>query len=445
MKPIAHDPTAERAVLGSCLLRPAAFFELAGYLAPDDFVSPSHVKIWEAMAALGDRLDVVTLAAELRRANGGLQFLDGGEVYLMALPDAVATAENATHYAKLVKSASAARRIVATCMVAADEASGEEGPEAALATLRTALDAIEAGTAPSATVRLGDVQERVQVELEQRWEAPDTWLVRTGIDGLDRIIGGFKPEQQVVVASNPGEGKSSFVWSTMIRAALRGIPCLIFSLEMSVFELVTRAWAFHASATDLGHEKPNGETWKRIMSAVRDLRGCPLFLNDKASTLGQIESEARIWRRKHPGVAVVATDYAGLVQNRERGRNREQEISGISAAGKRLAKSLKVAHVLVSQLNRENTKTIDGEIRRPKKSDMRDSGQLEADADVIILPWQHTKERDDDGEPTVFDNYLIVDKNRDGQCGAARVRFDRARFGFFDVENHTEASFHDAR
>lgn len=424
-----HNLEAERAVLGGVFIKPAAFAELRGSMVPGDFYLPAHVEVFDAMLALEKRNrppgDVIALTDELQ-ARGLLDRL-GGPAFILTLTGAVGHAENIGHYASIVKEHAARRRLIEACAVATAMAQGDADMSEVLGDLRKAVSATELNGQDTGTVRVGDVQDRVADALEGRFVDPGKHVVSSGLRSLDSVLGGFKPGQQIVIASNPGQGKSSLTWTSLIRAALAGTPALLFSLEMSMPEMVERAWTLLGDVPGLGASQPGLEQWEKIKGAQKRLAKAPLYVNDQKLSLARLQAEARSWRAKHPeGMAVIAVDYLGLVNAREKGRNREQEVATVSTECKRLAGELKVPLILVAQLNRENVKGNGGERRRPVMSDLRDSGTVEQDADVIVFPWQ-------EGDGAFARNWLIVEKHRNGKTGGVRVEFRRNVMGFFDL------------
>jgi replicative DNA helicase len=433
---LPHNLDAERAALGCVFLKQSAWAECKGALVPDDLFLPAHREVFEAMQAIDQRQrppgDPIAVIDELR-VRGVLARLPDGEAFVLTLTGAVGHAENLSHYLGIVREKAALRRIIAACAEAGSRARGDAESGDILGDLRRAIGSVELNGKASGTVRIGDVQERAADALEGRFTDPSKHVVSTGLRSLDGVLGGFKPGQQIVIASNPGQGKTSLTWTMLIRAALDRVPCLLFSLEMGLQEMVERAWTLIGEVPGLGYQRPEKPQWDQIRYAMSALADKPLYVNDQKLSLPRLVAEATAWRAKHPDkLALIAVDYLGLVNAKAQGRNREQEVATVSTECKRLAGELQVPLVLVAQLNRENVKGNAGERRRPVMSDLRDSGAVEQDADVIVFPWLNPEDK-------VM--RLIVEKHRNGKTGVVRVDFKRELMGFFDMPY--EQDWHD--
>lgn len=434
---LPQNAEAERSVLGSVLIRPSSLDEVVGFLGADDFLGISHRCIFAAMVALakaGDVVDVITIAEELRKRDE-LGRLDGGEVYLLGLSNAVPTAENARHYGKIVRDLAVLRRIIATCVQAASRAHGDVESAELLADLRTELASLETA-ADGGPQRIGDGIDAALDVLEQKAAKPDEYVVLSGIREFDKAIGGHKAGQLIVVAARPGGGKTSHALSTAIRVATTQIPVLVFSLEMKRQELIERAIAFAAKVT--GSRLTNGDldysAWEKIRQSRKSLGPIPLWLDDRKLGCGALCAEARRWRARFTQGrrALVVIDYLGLVRSDDRSQNRAIEVGAMSRAFKTLAGDLDCPVMLVAQLNRESVKG-DGPARRPKLSDLRDSGEIEQDADMVIYPFREGEAEQASGpargpEPAE----LIVAKHRNGPTGAVEVDWDGRFMAFYD-------------
>jgi replicative DNA helicase len=434
---LPQNPEAERSVLGSVLIRPSSLDEVVGFLGADDFLGSAHRCIYAAMVGLakaGDVVDVITISEELRK-RGELGRLEGEEVYLLGLSNAVPTAENARHYGKIVRDLAVLRRVIATCVQAASRAHGDVESSELLADLRSELAALET-TQDGGPQRLGDGLDEAMDMLERKTSEPEKYSVLSGIREFDRTIGGHKAGQLIVVAARPGGGKTSHALSTAIRVATTQIPALVFSLEMSRQELTERAIAFSARVT--GSRLTNGDldydAWGKIRNSKKALGPIPLWLDVRNHSCGALCAEARRWRARFTQGqrALVVIDYLGLVRSSDRSQNRAIEVGAMSRAFKQLAKDLDCPVMLVAQLNRESVKG-DGPARRPKLSDLRDSGEIEQDADMVIFPFREG-EGDQASGPAQgpVDAELIVAKHRNGPTGIVEVDWDGRFMAFYD-------------
>ncbi len=426
-----HDFEAERSVLGSVLIRQSVA-DVLGVLKTDDFFLPAHREIWDAamtLSAARTPIDVVTLADNLR-ANGHLSRMEGQELYLLALTNAVPTAENALHYAELVRQKAMARKIIAVCTEAASRASTEH-PEEILSDLRVALAGL-GSTSAGGPMGMDKAIPLYLDVLEARAAEPSAFKVKANLEALDEIIGGHRPGQQIVVAGMTGAGKTSHAVSTAIRAAqIDNIPSLIFSLEMSRDELLDRALSFVANID--GSRIANGDldfaTWRNVITPqARKMASLPITIDDRKLNLDQIVSESLRWRAKNPGpLALVVVDYLGLIRSTGKYDNRQMEMGAMSRALKILAGDLKCPVIVVAQLNRANQSG--DKPSRPVLSNLRDSGEIEQNADVVIFTWR-------DGPIAE----LIVAKHRGGPLGIAEVKWDGRYTAFYDDKGADFAS-----
>jgi replicative DNA helicase len=436
---LPHALQAEMACLGSVMIAPRALDELSG-LAVDDFFLPAHREVLEAMRAVAARGrspgDPIELEEELK-ARGMLGRLEGGGSYLLTLANAVPTAELARHYATIVSSKAMLRRLIAACAEIQSAAYSGEAQDAGevVAEARAKIAAIEVTGMGGPTRLSDDLNHSIEV-IEGRGDAPEKYLVQSGIGSLDNVIGGFRTNQLVVIAANPGRGKTALAWNIAIRAARSAIPVLVFSLEMSKQELCERALVYEGRVNGRAvvQGRMSAEEWRRIEDARVRLSTALLWVDARKLTAQRICSEARRWRaRQRSERALVVIDYLGLVRNEQQGENRNREVGEMSRAFKLLAgeDQANAPVLLCAQLNRENMKGgKDGKPRRPMPSDLRDSGEIEQDADMIIFPWW-------DGEPPLTGRHpaqLIVGKHRNGPRGEPDVDWEPEFMTFCDRE-----------
>ncbi len=429
-----HSVEAEKEVLGSVLVRASAWDEIAD-LATDDFLIPINREIFEAMRALSDRrcaIDVVTLSEEMK-SRGSYGRLKDGESHLSGLAVGAGNSERVAHYAKIVTTKAILRRAIAACAETAAEAFGNvEDVEEFLAATRARFGSLEMRGAGS-FVRLGDELDAVIDTIEKRHEEPDHYIVRTGLAKLDDALGGLRGSQLIVVGGNPGHGKTALAWDFLLNAAGAGIPCALVSMEMKRSEMIERALSKRARVD--GRRIAGGrldlDDWRRVQDpAVKDgLRLAPVWINDRRMTAKRVCSEVRRWAAKqHVHLGVVAIDYLGLVRNEKEGVNRSRELGEMTEAFKALAKELDVPVVLCAQLNRANTGGADGKPRAPRVSDLRDSGEIEQAADVVLFPWW-------EGEPGVGIPHpasIIIGKQRNGPQGSVPCQWEREFTTFSD-------------
>jgi replicative DNA helicase len=430
-----HDERAERVVLGLALLKPTGMDEI-GDLAVDDFFIPAHRDVYEAMLELarrGRRIEPIGLSA-LLRAEGKLARLPDGEAYLGVILNAVEYGDT-RHFVRMVAEKAVLRRMIIACAEIASACYEDVGDIAELvADSRQRLSKIELGGSEDGPVKLADDLDRVVGEIEKRATEPGSYFVLSHIEAFDRMIGGFGAGQLIVVAANPSRGKTAFGLNLILRAARNTrIPSLIFSLEMSRPELVERALAFDGkiNGQSVVSGRMSGPEWMRIHSAESRLRKDPVWVDARMLSAARICSEARRWRAQNPAKqALIAIDYLGLIKRLGGAKEAFTELGEMSKSFKSLAKELACPVVLIAQLNRENVK----ENRKPRPSDLRGSGEIEADADMILFPWW-------EGEAPVVgthEAWLIVAKNRKGPKGEVPVLWSPEFMSFEDRDDLEE-------
>ena len=299
-----HNLEAERSVLGGVFIKPSAFDEVATSLQVDDFFLPAHREIFEAMLAIDKRqqpLDVIAVADELR-VRGMIARLDGGEMYLLTLSNSVPTAENIGHYARLVKEKATLRRLIAACAEIQSRANGDFGDfEAFLDEAETQIFKVAQQNRRESYSSTGDLMEEVLHNLEVRTaERKAVTGVPTGFTKLDEITAGLQRENLIIVAARPGGGKTSWAVNVAVNAAMGGIPVLIFSLEMSKYELMERMLAGE-TRIDSGKIKRGFleySNWKNnIHPKSKKLAEAPILIDDSSAiSIMEIRAKARRFR-----------------------------------------------------------------------------------------------------------------------------------------------------
>ena len=447
---------AERSALGGVLVKPSAIDELLTGLVADDFFLPAHREIFEAMLAIDRRrqpIDFISLTDELK-TRATLSHLEGGESYLVTLANSVPTAENIEHYIRLVKEKSTLRRLISACAEVQSRAYGEFGnyeeflDEAENAVFQVAQQTRKE-TYSSVADMMGEVLESIEERARERKEITG---VPTGFTKFDLMTAGLQPENLIVVAARPGVGKTSWAVNVATNCALlHKMPVLIFSLEMSKYELMERMLAGEARIDSARLKRGHIEysDWKnRIYPAGNRLSQAPILIDDSgAPTILDMRAKARRFRSdaryfpppedKGAGVGqrplgLIVVDYLQLARGAtgRRDESREREIADISRGLKALAKDLKLPIIAVSQLNRSLEKRED---KRPQLSDLRESGAIEQDADMIVFIHREEMYGTESAEKGKAE--LIVGKHRHGPTGAVPLTFIREYTRF---ENYAE-------
>ncbi len=425
-----HSLEAEQSVLGGLLLDNEATDRIGDIIAPADFYSDAHRLIYQQIVALitdGKPADVVTVSEGL----GSAQKLDyvGGLAYLGALVQNVPTAANIRHYAAIVRERSILRQLAATAGEIADTAYNPLGRSA-----KEILDQAEAkvlhiaeqgsrGQQQFAAIGqlLVGVVERIET-LFNRDDPSEVTGVPTGFSDLDKMTSGLQPGDLVVVAGRPSMGKTAFALNIGEHVALAaGLPVAVFSMEMGASQLALR---MIGSVGRLDQHKLRtgrlaSDDWERLSSALGRLNEAPILI-DETPALNAIEvrSRARRLMKQYGKLGLVIVDYLQLMQSSTQGENRATEISEISRSMKALAKELKVPVMALSQLNRSLEQRPN---KRPVMSDLRESGAIEQDADVILFIYRDEVYNPDTQEKGTAE--IIIGKQRNGPIGTVRLTF----------------------
>jgi len=430
-----HNLEAEESLLGAMLLsRDAITAAVEQHVETADFYKPAHGHIYEAIQSLhgqGEPADPVTVAEELRRAD--LLDLVGGRNKLLELQAGTPASANAAHYARIVNELSLLRRLIG---VAGDIAEmGYDTPDDVTDT----LDRAEALVFEVAERRVSDtmigIRDALQDtldNLEARYgEESDLVGVPTGFFDIDRILHGLQPENLIILAARPGMGKTALSLGMARNVATQtGRPVVFFSMEMGTLELTKRMLAMEArvDAERLWTAKLSEPDWGKISHAVGRLAEAQLFIDDNPHcTVMEMRAKARRLRARYGDLGLVVVDYIQLMSpsSTKRSENRQVEVSEMSRGLKILARELECPVVALSQLNRQLEYRTD---KRPMLADLRESGGLEQDADIVMFIYRdevYNPESDDRGKAEV-----IIAKHRNGATGKAELAFlpQRAEF-----------------
>jgi replicative DNA helicase len=463
-----HNLEAEKSVLGAVFIKPAAFDELATNLAVDDFFLPAHREIFEAMVAIDKRrqpLDVLQVADELK-TSGMLARLDGGAAYLNDLANAVPTAENILHYARLVREKATLRRLIAACADIQSSAYGDFGEfDSFLDESETKVFKVAQQNRRETYAATGELMEEVLHNLEVRTaERRAVTGVPTGFTKLDEITAGLQRENLIIVAARPGGGKTSWAVNVATHAALNhNIPVLLFSLEMSKYELMERMLAGEARIDSSRIKRGFLEysDWKnKIHPASGRLASAPILIDDSSAiTIMEIRAKSRRFRGDPryfppqptvtpghppaPPLGLIVVDYLQLARGMagRRDDNRQQEIADISRGLKALAKDLKIPIIAISQLNRE----VEKREGKPRLSDLRESGSIEQDADMVLFIHREdmvSGDTPDAGSPTAVAE-IIIGKHRNGGTGSVKMTFIKEYTRFENYADDPEPGWGD--
>ena len=384
---------AEQSVLGAILIDNDAVDKIAGILdsTGDDFYRDAHRKIFRAMRSLGDKenepIDLITLPAVLK--NTGMLESVGGISYLAALVESTPTAANIVYYAKIVREKSLLRKLInSSTEIVTRCYNGGEKIDNLLDDAEKIIFEVAQDKTKRSAYHIKDLIRDTFKTIENLSDRDGHITgIPTGFDKLDELTSGLQPSDLIVIAGRPSMGKTAFCLNIAQNAADAGNPVIIFSLEMSKEQLIQRLLASRAKVdlSRLRSGKLRDEDWSRLTTAVGGLHESPIFIDDTpAQSVLEIKAKARRLA-KQDGIKLVIVDYLQLMRGRHDADNREQEISDISRSLKAMAKELNVPVIALSQLSRMTERR---EEKRPQLADLRESGAIEQDADVVAFVYR---------------------------------------------------------
>ena len=425
---LPHNLEAEKCVLGAILINNQAFNQAAEVVDAEDFFRDAHRRIFHKMVALTDRsepVDLVTLNDELTRSSE----LDevGGPAYISSLTDGVPRSANVEYYARIVKEKSTLRRLIQSANdVLARAYEAEDDADNQLDEAERSIFQIADDRMRSGFVRVGDLVDAGH-ELIEKLQAHQGLVtgVPSGFVDLDELTSGFQRSDLVIIAARPSMGKTSFVLNLALHCAIEaGKTVGLFSLEMAKEQLFLRMLTSEARID--AHRLRSGYLGERdyaqLVDAFGRLHDATFFIDDSPG-LGILEMRAKARRLKlEHGLDLLIVDYLQLMQGRGRFENRQQELASISRALKLLAKELNVPILALSQLSRAPEARGD---HRPQLSDLRESGALEQDADVVLFIFREEMyAQEAERRPEVEGvAEIIIGKQRNGPTGTVRLAF----------------------
>jgi replicative DNA helicase len=434
---LPHNLEAERSVLGAILIDNDTYNLAAAVLTPQAFFRDAHRRIYDKMTALAERsqpIDLITLKEELERA-GDLEEV-GGPAYIASLLDGVPRSTNVEYYAKIVKEKATLRSLIhsANRIVSSAYEADQEADlildEAESAIFAVAEDRVKAGFVP-----MRDLVRESFPKIEKLFEHQSFITgVGTHLPDLDRMTRGFQAGDLVIVAARPSMGKTSLVLNWCQHVATHGGVAGFFSLEMSKEQLFMRMLSSEAKIDSfrLLSGQIGQKEYGQITHALDVLSESRLFVDDTAG-MGVIEMRAKARRLKSEhGLSMLAVDYVQLMTGRGRFENRTLELAAISRSLKGLAKELSVPIIVLSQLSRAPEARSD---KRPMLSDLRESGALEQDADVVIMIFREDMYHHDKDQPSENEGVaeLILAKQRNGPTGTVRAAFIKEQTKFMPL------------
>ncbi|MBQ7830419.1 MAG: replicative DNA helicase [Clostridia bacterium] len=440
IRKLPFSAIAEQSLLGSILIDPSSINLVADMISADDFYLEEHKQIYLAMHGLfitNSQIDIVTLIDEL--VKKGIYSKSGGEEYIKVIAQTVPNALNVKDYAKIVKDKSILRQLIRMCDEVSDQAYSEQDEVSGiLESAQNRLYSITQGRETKNFRHIREVLTDVYAHLREMVTDPNAAQgTATGFRSLDRVLAGMGNSDLVIVGARPGMGKTSFclnIGTNVAKATKKAVA--IFSLEMSAEQLVNRVISSEALvdsyALRTGELKP--AEWDHIAQAASSLSGCDILIDD---TPGITVTAMKAKLRRVSNLGLVVIDYLQLMQSDRKIENRTQEVSEISRSLKILAKELNVPVICCSQLSRGTESRTS---KKPMISDLRESGSIEQDADVIIFLYRDEYYKTAEGEnvsPDTEQNIaeVIVAKNRHGATETVKVGWTGRYTKFREIAN----------
>ncbi len=439
---------AEQALLGSIIVNPEAFDKIGAMISTEDFYLEEHKHIYAAllkMYAQSKTIDVVTLVNAL--VENGDRDEAGGIQYITLIAESVPSAANVKDYARIVKDKSTLRRLINVCDEINNDAYSENDVRTVVDNAEQKIFDISHNNETKEFRHIRDVLRNVYRDLETLAETKGAVSgAKTGFSGLDRVLVQMGKGDLVILGARPGMGKTSFALNIATNVAKQTKKAVaIFSLEMSGEQLVTRIISSEAMVDS--HNLRTGqlmpEDWDNIADVISSLSGCDIYIDD-TSALTTTEMKSKLRRISNLGLVVI--DYIGLMQTTSNSDNRAQQVGEISRNLKIMAKDLGVPFICCAQLNR-GTESRQGAGKRPTLADLRDSGSIEQDADIVLFLYRDEyykdiagTDGDSDGSDSANTAEVIIAKNRHGSVGNIKMGWIGQFTKFRTLEDdHTNA------
>lgn len=450
---------AEKAVLGSVVLNNAALPTAMEYLAPEDFYKHANKVLFQAMVDLNEKdeaIDVVTIKNQLEAQN---QLDDiGGVGYLAEVATAVPSAANVAHYARIVAEKATLRNLIAAATDIISRANSDEGDVAGLLddAERKIMDVSESRDS-TGFKRIADVLDKTMDDINQlATNKQDITGLATGYDGFDKLTAGLQPDNLIILAARPAVGKTAFALNVAQNiATTTDVSVALFSLEMSAESLVSRMICAEGTirADHIRTGSLTDDEYRKLMVAVDALSRASMFIDDTPGIkMTQIRAKClRLAKeqQKNKPLGLVVVDYLQLIEGNNK-ESRQQEVSEISRQLKKLAKEIGVPILALSQLSRRVESRED---KRPVLSDIRESGSIEQDADIVAFLYREDYYESSDVTPDADDGQnsdsnaedelpsdveLIIEKNRSGARGTVHLAFNKQYNKFTNIANYEE-------
>ena len=420
-----HNIEAEASLLGAMLLTVDAIIDATQIVEAAHFYKPVHQSIFDAITSLygrGEAVDVITVNDELKRA--GVDDSVAGTGALMSLSAGTPAATNASHYARIVYQHAVLRSLITTAHEIAEIGySQPDDVQQAVDEAETMVFNVAQGRVTDSMAFMHDLLGDTLDDIEQLYDRGDAITgTPTGFIDLDEITAGLQPNSLIVVGARPAMGKTSFALNIVAHASMvEQRPVLLFSLEMSKLELSKRMLTSEAKvdATSIRNGRLKDEDWTKLAQAMGRLGKAQLWIDDDPNiTVMDIRAKARRLKSKVGDMGMVVVDYLQLMSGRASAENRQVEISEISRGLKILARELECPVIALSQLSRSLEQRTD---KRPMLADLRESGAIEQDADVIMFIYRDEVYNEDSPDKGTAE--IIIGKQRNGPIGTCRLAF----------------------
>lgn len=454
---VPQDVEAEQAVLGSILLATDPqdlLADIMTILEPSDFYRTAHRLIYSAILALDETqraIDILTITDELDKDNQVENV--GGMAYLTELASSVPVAGNALYYARIVRERSVRRNMIDTLQDSLTQTyEGTDSVDDAVADLSTKLDLINGGEKSADFKNIADVVNKSFEQIEQNSRTDETVTgLASGFPALDNLTTGFHEGEMIIIAARPAVGKTAFVLNIAQKVAVADptLPVVIFSLEMPDTSLVNRMLAAEGNINSqhMRTGQLEAEEWNSLAVATGSLARTNIYIDDTPGIkVTEIRSKLRRLYKREGRLGLVIIDYLQLIEG-TRSEGRQQEVSAISRAIKMMAMEMNVPIIALSQLSRSVEQRQD---KRPMLSDIRESGSIEQDADIVAFLYRddyYDKSNDDtdnqndprdEEQQDIGEIEVILEKNRSGARGTARLLFVKSYNKFSNIDFHNE-------
>jgi replicative DNA helicase len=446
-----YSQTAEQGVLGSILLDGNSIIRVVDIISPDDFYGINHKNIYIAALKLfqsGDAIDIITLSDQLEK-NGVLSDI-GGIAYLSQLANSVVTSANIEHHAKIIKKKSQLKKLLyVTGDIASKIYDGAMDEDEIISHAEKAIFDVSSSTYKTDYKEIGSVIESVTTKINNLFHKKTIITgLQSGLDAIDEMTSGFQPGDLIILGGRPSMGKTALALNIagFVGLSQQRNPVAIFSLEMSHEQLVMRMLCSEAEINigDIKQGLIGRNDFMRLGKISKKLLLSPIAVDDSSTlTTTEIHSKSMKIKNEFGGLSLIIVDYLQLMHNayhsRKRYENREREISEISRALKALAKDLNAPVIALSQLNRGVEGRTD---KRPNLADLRESGAIEQDADLVMLLYRdevyHKDKIDNKGKADI-----IIAKQRNGDTGTVVIGFNRKYVKFYNLSKNINGNYDD--